>query len=236
MPVFVPWYKRHPALGRKHPRFVAGYPTKTRTGIIRKKRGAIKRALLRQPRPRLSPKRPYGVATRQIKRWSLEARAAPYTIRAAGSLEERIFYQALVDFGFIPGVDFDFQTSMFGGRAELGGLVADFMFPLIKLIVNPYSDWHTMSAYNIRRDLDQTAILESLGYTVLSLWPETIYDQSLLEEWIARNIQHMWGTSQNNGTSGFGGRDEAYDFLIAGDQILPRIEATLDSIISIIGV
>lgn len=219
-------------LTTKSARHLAGYPLQKKTGVIIRKRGGIKsKGLIRQPRPRISARRPIGVATRQIKRWALEERAATVTIAPAGSLEERIFYQALVDHGFIPGVDFDYQSQMFGGRAELGGLVADFLFPIPKVIVNPYSDWHTMSEYNLRRDLDQITILESMGYTVLIIWPVTIYDQAALDDWIARYIRPLWGTSYNGGQSSFTGRDDAYGFTIQLDERLVKLEAKLEEVL-----
>ena len=46
-----------------------------------------------------------------------------------GTLPERILYLALIRvMHFSPNADFDFQSSQEGGRLELGGLVADFLF------------------------------------------------------------------------------------------------------------
>jgi len=60
----------------------------------------------------------------------LEARAVPHDY-IKGTLPERIVYYYLVNYmKFQAGVDFDFQSSMEGGRIELGGMVVDFLVPL----------------------------------------------------------------------------------------------------------
>ena len=45
-----------------------------------------------------------------------------------GSLPEWLVYENLVSRGLEPGGDFHFQTSAFGGRQTLGGIVTDFTF------------------------------------------------------------------------------------------------------------
>tara|TARA_R100001086_G_scaffold232612_1_gene153905 strand:- start:136 stop:537 length:402 start_codon:yes stop_codon:yes gene_type:complete len=45
-----------------------------------------------------------------------------------GSLPEYIVFQTLVRLGFEPGIDFNFQSPLFGGRLEKGGVVIDFLF------------------------------------------------------------------------------------------------------------
>jgi len=109
-----------------------------------------------------------------------------------GSLEERIFYKALEDRWFIPEVDFTFQAAQQGGRAELGGLVADFLFPVPSVIVQIQSDWHEGDLEILERDRTQQSVLESLGYDVLYIWPETLHHEVLLDQWFDR-IARLWG-------------------------------------------
>jgi len=199
-------------------------------------RGQVKWDFVRQKRPRIHA-RTWQFKTSYDLQGLKEARAEQ---NIKGSLEERMFYRALVEHGFIPGVDFTFQSAMMGGRAELGGLVADFLFEIPKIIVNPMSYWHTMSLVTERRDDDQTVILRSLGYTQLEIWPITIYDQYALDKWINDNLGMLWGTSTSgssygNGgiiasSSGAGGISQAW----AGNieiNILNQINTNLDAIL-----
>ena len=129
----------------KSPRFVRPYPQRTVSMIRRVGRGIINRAKLRQERPRIHAK-PWRYRTGYDSETLLEERAEQ---GIKGSLEERLFYKALVDHGYIPYVDFYFQESILGGRAEPGGLVADFLFPIPKIIVNPTSLWHLITPPNL---------------------------------------------------------------------------------------
>jgi hypothetical protein len=88
---------------------------------------------------------------------------------------------------------------------ELGGLVADFLFPVPMVIVQVQSVWHTQTMYHQVRDKDQAAILSSMGYTVLEIWPTTIEDPRALDEWFNFNVMTLWGTSSQGIGSGFGG-------------------------------
>ena len=45
-----------------------------------------------------------------------------------GSVPEYIAYSTFVGFGLEPGQDFNYQSSIMGGRMDKGGLVIDFMF------------------------------------------------------------------------------------------------------------
>ncbi len=213
-------------MAKKYPRFVRPYPAHRPTTLVRRqKRGATKWELIRQKRPRVHARTAWGVRTRFDVDAAKENRAQQ---DIKGSLEERIFYKALISWGFADGIDFTFQTSVLGGRAELGGLVADFLFPLPMVIVNPTSVWHTMTLENIRRDDDQTAILASMGYLVLYLDPNIIHDQDALDFWVSRNIATLWGTSSTGHGHGIGS-DVSYTSS-AQQDIINRIEALVDAI------
>ncbi len=108
--------------------------------------------------------------------------------RVAGTLPERIFYKSLVDRGMREGVDFSFQSSLQGGRLFLGGMVADFILQTRALVVRIQGrKWHTGFAPE-RRDDFQRDVLENMGYHVLDVFDDTIYDQWLFDEWLRRHI------------------------------------------------
>lgn len=177
----------------KEPRRLRPYPKlRKRSGVRYTARGIADWGEIRQPRPRRHARPDWGTRTRFSREQYLESLA---TKDVRGSLQERILYKALIDRGYSPIYDFTFQTSQLGGRTELGGLVADFMFPDVFVIVQVQSYWHTVTLAVERRDDDQKTVLESMGYTVLDIWPEIIEDVSALDDWIDRNIKTLWGTS-----------------------------------------
>ena len=108
--------------------------------------------------------------------------------RIAGTLPERIFFKALLDRGMREGIDFTFQSSLQGGRLFLGGMVADFILTTRSLIVRIQGrKWHTGFEQE-RKDDFQRDILEGMGYHVLDLYDDTIYDEYLFAEWLRRHI------------------------------------------------
>lgn len=117
-----------------------------------------------------------GIYRQKIGHDPLERRAvSKYTVR--GTLPERIVYKYLLfPLRMKPGIDFDFQTSLQGGRLELGGIVADFMFPYMMFILQvqgPTHDQHRRS----RKDLEQKNILAEMGYTVVDVEDDDIYNE-----------------------------------------------------------
>jgi very-short-patch-repair endonuclease len=103
-----------------------------------------------------------------------------------GFLTERILYAALVNlFHFVPGVDFQYQSSMQGGRLEMGGLVADFLFPTLRVVINPLGPQHYQFR-NMAKDEEQVAILKDMGYDAYLIDEEVIYDELKLEEFLRR--------------------------------------------------
>jgi signal recognition particle subunit SEC65 len=103
-----------------------------------------------------------------------------------GFLTERILYAALVNlFHFVPGVDFLYQSSMDGGRLEMGGLVADFLFPILRIVINPLGPQHYQFR-NMAKDEEQVAILKEMGYDAYLVDEHVIYDELALEEFLRR--------------------------------------------------
>ncbi len=123
-----------------------------------------------------------------------------------GTLPERILYRALQRVVHQSATsDFDFQSSLEGGRLELGGIVADFLFRNKRMIIQVQGPTHTQFLRG-RKDDEQRGILESMGYLVKNIEDDTIYDEFALEDWLRRcwNLGHGRG-----GASGaFGGEFE----------------------------
>lgn len=114
-----------------------------------------------------------------------------------GTLPERVVFKSLEDRHLI----FDFQSSLFGGRVELGGLVADFIVQFRKELVIRVQGrfWHgefdretgdliSGEISQGRRDDEQRAMLEEMGYEVLDYWEEYADDQFVNDEWFRENI------------------------------------------------
>ena len=91
-----------------------------------------------------------------------------------GTWPEFLCYRELTRQGYEPGLDFDFQSSLLGGRQSLGGLVADFVFDRpAGLVINVNSRyWHYQrpqkgGVTQGRRDVYAEAQLASLRYTLI---------------------------------------------------------------------
>ena len=118
-----------------------------------------------------------------------------------GTLPERIMYKALNDRHLIP--PFSFQSSMSGGRLQLGGMVADFLCEMPPVVIRIQgSFWHgefdrltgNLMHGDIvqgRKDDDQGQILNSMGYAVFDIWEEMVYDPVLLGNWLDRWINSI---------------------------------------------
>jgi hypothetical protein len=111
-----------------------------------------------------------------------------------GTLPERIEYLHLIRYmHFSPDADFDFQSSLQGGRLELGGIVADFLFPYMRIIIRVQGPSHTQYLRSAK-DEEQRAILEDMGYLVWDLDLKTIFSPPLLEDWHRIKFGLMKGT------------------------------------------
>lgn len=127
-----------------------------------------------------------------------EARAVPHSL-VPGYLTERLLYAALVNlFHFVPGVDFLFQSSLEGGRIEMGGLVADFLFPILRLVINPLGPQHYQFR-NMAKDEEQIAILAEMGYQAYMVDEEVMYDEYALEEFLRRIFGGMTSGGADTG-------------------------------------
>lgn len=161
----------------------------------------------------------------------LEARAVKEeTVR--GTLPERIVYKWLVSrLRMVPDVDFDFQSSLQGGRMELGGILADFLFQHIRIILQVQGPTHTQYLRS-RKDEEQRQLLAEMGYTVYEIDVDTVYNEERFEDVMRRIFFIRPGynafpyTDYNTIGSGDGELDpvlmqKIYDTLV-------RIESTLE--------
>lgn len=138
---------------------------------------------LRKRGPRLGP---------SVGETELERRAVPLG-QVVGTLPERITYRELQR----RRITFDFQSSLLGGRAQLGGMVADFIVYLAlgTIIIRVQSVYFHTSTADRQKDDDQRAVLESLRdpisgkyYVVYDLWDFIIYDAQALSDWLNRHL------------------------------------------------
>lgn len=109
-----------------------------------------------------------------------------------GTLPERILYKSLELRGWVAGVDFDFQSSLQGGRLELGGILADFMFPRLRLIIQVQGPTHSQYL-RFRKDEEQKDALSEKGFSVLEVDDDVCLDFSALDQWLRRNLDVIRG-------------------------------------------
>ncbi len=111
----------------------------------------------------------------------LEARAVPHS-QVRGTLPERITWKYLVEIlHFVPDIDFDFQSSLQGGRMDLGGIVADFVFPFLRIVLNPLGPTHD-EYLRIKKDDEQVSALEEMGFQVYMIPEKDVYDELFFDE------------------------------------------------------
>ena len=93
-----------------------------------------------------------------------------------GSYPEYLAWKWLRDKGYKPGVDFQFQSSYFGGRLDLGGLVADFVIDVLTppLIIRVHGEyWHTLPGRKTRDFFEKIQLLEH-GFEVVDVWEDDL--------------------------------------------------------------
>jgi len=115
-----------------------------------------------------------------------EARAIPES-QVTGNLPERIVYLELTKRGYVEGIDFSFQKSVEGGRAELGGIVADFVMEFHRIVLQVDGPTHD-EFIRIAKDNEQESILASMGFSVLHLSTKVIDNPMMLEAWFRRHL------------------------------------------------
>ena len=99
-----------------------------------------------------------------------------------GTLPERIVYKYLVTKRrYSPSADFDFQSSLQGGRLELGGIVADFLFRYMRIILQVQGPTH-QGYLRTAKDNEQRDALEQMGYRVFDIEDKVIFNEFRFEQ------------------------------------------------------
>jgi len=115
----------------------------------------------------------------------LEVRAVPRW-QIVGFLRERIVWRWLVEKGhLVPDIDFEFQSSMLGGRMEFGGIVVDFIFRNKKIALQVQGPTHK-ETLRIAKDEEQRLILAQWGYRVVNLPIEIIDNENEFENFMRK--------------------------------------------------
>ena len=117
----------------------------------------------------------------------LETRAVPLA-EVFGTILERIVYKALRRLH----IPFDFQSSVSGGRMEwgFGRQVADFWLWTLNLVIEVQGTyWHT-AREQTGKDKARELALAAQGKRMLTLWEDTIRNQTLLERWLQDHVIH----------------------------------------------
>ncbi len=125
-------------------------------------------------RPEAAAKRPEGAPGKEQapgvpQWWVIET--------GGGSYPEFLVWKWLADKGYKPGIDFQFQSSYFGGRRDLGGLVADFIVdaltpPLVIRVQGEY--WHGARGGAQSRDDAESILLRANKWRVVDAWTNDI--------------------------------------------------------------
>jgi hypothetical protein len=85
-----------------------------------------------------------------------------------GSKPELAVYLALQQLGLMEGRDFNYQSSVMGGRLEYGGAVLDFVLPGYSLAINVQSvHYHYADPVARQRDAIQRASIEATGLRII---------------------------------------------------------------------
>lgn len=156
----------------------------------------------------------------------LELRAVSRN-KIRGTLPERIVYKRLIQLGFKDKIDFTFQTSMQGGRMELGGIVADFVFPYMRMVLQVQGPTHS-SFLRMRKDQEQTLILSEMGFDVVEWTDVLIYDTYSFENAVRR----VFGLLANWGSGGVYSEYSLDNWMY---DVLKRSEAVLQQVSLFVG-
>lgn len=163
-----------------------------------------------------------GVRRPRVGLPALEARAVSEGA-VRGTLPERVVYKALTQMRMVPDVDFDFQSSLLGGRLELGGIVADFLFREPRnFVINVQGPTHERHIRK-RKDAEQEDLMKDMGLDAYYLTTDEIANADVLW-WRLRQIF-------NYGPGAAGGLDQAMtQDEQAGDLSLATLEGSTEEL------
>ena len=95
-----------------------------------------------------------------------------------GSIEEKMVFQELLRRGYKSGEDYTYQSPVFGGRVDKGGLVVDFLFTNPPgLAINPLGEYYHYEQGIAQRVDDKMSkvMLASLGITLIFIDSEDLH-------------------------------------------------------------
>lgn len=97
-----------------------------------------------------------------------------------GSKPEWLTYNALLNLGYIEGVDFIFQQPFGGGREVGGGAVVDFYFPFENMAININSTYfHYAKVRNRLQDIMvETQLATQWGVSMVYIDEEHLYQNA----------------------------------------------------------
>lgn len=104
--------------------------------------------------------------------------------------EATVHYE-LTERRYVDGIHYSFQSSLFGGRLQLGGSVVDFLW-----LERPWA-WRVMGEFWHQPwlrlgqgvgDEEQRLALIGYGYEVTDLWESEILDPDWLEDFLRRTV------------------------------------------------
>ena len=98
-----------------------------------------------------------------------------------GTEPERLCYNALIQIGVAPDVDFTFQTSLLGGRMDKGGLVVDFVIenpPDLAISVLGVYFHYKLGGGTRARDLMTREIMAQNGITLIFIDENDLMDNA----------------------------------------------------------
>jgi hypothetical protein len=91
------------------------------------------------------------------------------------------------------------NSSLQGGRLQLGGIVCDFIFPILKIALQVQGPTHDQYA-RFRKDEEQRLALEAMGFHVHFIEMDIIYNEPRFEEYMRRLLglgYPHWGGEVN---------------------------------------
>ena len=96
---------------------------------------------------------------------------------------EKIVYDYLIR----RGIQFRFQTAFAGGHFELGGTVVDFLLDDLNLAWRVQGEYYHRGVSVEGKDEIQKEMLTALGWVVVDLWSDDIFNQ--LEETMMKALR-----------------------------------------------
>ena len=133
------------------------------------------------------------------KMGSLKNTYEKLTIKSITSIGEGEISRIEVDTHTYIGEGFAMHNSQEGGRIQLGGLVADFLFPIMKIVIQVQGPTHNIFI-RIKKDSEQQDLLADMGYRVFEIEDEIIYNEYRYEAWL-RNLFNIGGVGGGTGNT-----------------------------------